>query len=377
MTTEPPPRIPVFEPLLGEAEHAAVADALTRGAISGRIPGDYIGRFEELVSRQCGARHGVTTSTGTSALALAVAALGIAPGDEVLVPALTNIASAFAVVYAGATPVFLDSEPATGNLDPALVAGKITPRTRAIMPVHLYGHPVDMDSVMAVAAEHGLSVIEDNAEAQGALYRGRPTGGIGHVGCLSFFVNKTITTGEGGMLVTSDEQIAQRARHLKNLGYSGPDKFHHEALAFNYPLTNVQAAIGVAQMTRFDEIVQRKRALASRYRQRLAAIPGLHLPTEQPWAQSTYWMTAIVLGDRMPPRELVRARLSAEGIDTRTFFHPMHQQPVFVKMGLGHDRLPVAEHLGQRGLYLPSGVTLTDADLDRVCAALRKAVDRT
>ena len=371
-------RIEVFQPVVGDTESAAVVDALSRGAISGRLEGDYLGEFETLVSHQCGASYGVTTSTGTAALALAVAGLGIGPGDEVLVPAVTNIASAFAVVYAGATPVFLESEPVTGNIDPDLIRRQITPRTRAIMPVHLYGHPVDMDPVMAIAAEHGLSVIEDNAEAQGALYRDRPTGGIGHVGCLSFFVNKTVTTGEGGMVVTSDKALADRIRHIKNLAYSGPNKFHHEVVAYNYPLTNLQAAIGVAQMKRFDEVVQAKRALAARYRERLVSIPGLQLPAEQPWARSSYWMSTIVLGDDLPERDVVRSRLTEDGIGTRTFFHPMHQQPVFLKMGVSStsDRLPVAERLGQRGLYLPSTITLTDADLDRICASVRRAVAR-
>jgi perosamine synthetase len=340
--------IPVYEPYLGSAELDNVIDVMKRGLISGTIRGDYTGEFENLVSKQCGVRHGITTTSGTTALALAVATLDIGEGDEVLVPALTNIASAFAVSYTGAKPVFLDSEPVTWNLDPDMITEKITPRTRAIMAVHLYGHPVDMDPVKKIAEKHGLFVIEDNAESQGAEYRGRKTGGIGHIGCLSFFINKTITTGEGGMVVTDDDKLAERARFLKNLGYSSRDKFIHTELAYNFRLTNLQAAIGVAQMHQIDSIVERKRRIAKMYTERLSSISGLQLPCEQPWAKNIYWMYSIVLPDDMPERDVVRDRLAQDGIETRNFFLPMHKQPVFQKMGivLENETLPVSERLG-------------------------------
>jgi len=352
------------------------ADAIDRGALSGTVPNDYLTRFERLVSDGCGVAHGVATTSGTTALALAVSALEIGPGDEVLVPALTNIATALAVVHAGATPVFVDSEPSTGNMDPAEIGRRITPRTRAVMPVHLFGHPVDMDPVVHIARERGLYVIEDAAQAQGARHRDRPVGGLGDVGCFSFYANKTITTGEGGMLVTRSGAIAERARSLRNLGYSGPDKFVHEVAGFNYRMSNLHAAIGVAQMDRLDAIVARKRAVARAYGTRLAGLPGLQLPVEHPWAFSTSWMYGVVLADGVPDRDVVRGALAAAGIETRAYFHPLHLQPVFQRRGIGDaaGTRPVAERLGRQGLYLPSSPTLSEADIDEVCRALVGAI---
>jgi perosamine synthetase len=369
--------IPVFDPYLGEEELNNVGDCVKRGMISGMIRGDYTGEFEKLASAGCETRYGVTTTSGTTALALAVASLGLGPSDEVLVPAITNIATAFAVVYSGAKPVFLDSENVTWNLDPDRIRERITPRTRAIIPVHIYGHPVDMDPVMKIAQEFGLYVIEDAAEAQGAEYRGRKVGGIGHVGCLSFYINKVITTGEGGMLVTNDEQIAERARFLKNLGYSSRDKFTHTDLAYNFRMTNLQAAVGVAQMHRIEEIIERKRRVAAMYTERLRDIPGLQLPVEQPWVKNVYWMYTIILRDDLPDRQHVRDYLADEGIETRNFFHPLHKQPVFLKMNIVSetDSLPVSEDLGRRGFYLPSSPLLDEPTIDLICEKLRKALN--
>lgn len=368
--------IRVYEPYLGDEETQNAVDALSRGMISGTLGGDYTGEFERLVSESCGVRHGITTTSGTTALALAVASIGIGPGDEVLVPALTNIATAFAVVYTGGKPVFVDSERETWNLDTQTLQDKITSKTRAIMPVHLYGHPVDMDPVMAVAEEHGLHVIEDAAEAQGATYRGKKVGGIGQIGCLSFFINKLITTGEGGMVVTDDDSIAERARHLKNLGYSSRDKFIHTDLAYNFRLTNLQAAIGVAQMAKLDEIIERKRRIAEMYTSRLAGIEGLQLPVEKSWATNVYWMYSVVLNGGLPERDIVRERLEESGIETRAFFQPLHRQPVFLDMGVSSDSdsLPVCEDLGRRGLYLPSGPGLEESAIDEICSRFRVAL---
>jgi len=370
--------IPVYEPYIGPDEIRSAVDCLSRGVISGAVQGDYIGTFERLVAEVCGVRHAVATTSGTTALALAVASLGMSHGDEVLVPSLTNVATAFAAVYSGAVPVFLDSEGLTWNVDPAGIREAVTPRTRAIIPVHLYGHPADMEPIMEIASELGLYVIEDAAEAQGAEYRGKQVGGIGHVGCFSFFINKVITTGEGGMLVTDDDGIAERARSLKNLGYSGRGKFMHNELAYNFRLTNLQAAVGVAQMRRLNEIVERKRRVAALYSDRLRHVEGLRLPVEQPWAKNVYWMYGIVLEEGLPDRDAVRERLEALGVETRPFFHPLHLQPVFQKMGVARAKgaLPVCERLGARGLYLPSSPMLTEAEVDMVCERVKEALRR-
>jgi len=362
----------VYEPWLGEEEVQAVVDCLRRGAISGNLQGDYLAQFEAEVARSCGVRYGVATTSGTTALALAVAVAGLGPGDEALVPALTNIATAFAVCYVGARPVFVDVEPDTWNLDPEDTARKLTPRTRAILPVHLYGHPVEMGPILEMARDRHLWVIEDAAEAHGALYRGRPVGGLGQMGCLSFFANKVITTGEGGMVVTDDPDLAERARFLKNLGYAPGHKFLHTDLAYNFRMTNLQAGIGLAQMRRFEEVLRRKRWVAEQYTRRLRGVQGLRLPVERPHARNIYWMYGVVLEEGMPDRDTVCRRMAEMGVETRPFFHPLHLQPVFRKLGIvdGTERLPVAEFVGARGFYLPSSPLLTEDQIDEVCEKL-------
>jgi perosamine synthetase len=365
----------VAQPAIGDAEIANVTDALRRGALSGTLSGDYLGEFERLVAASCECAHGVAVTSGTTALALAVAVSGIGHGDEVLVPSFTNVATAFAVVYAGARPVFVDADPRTWNVDVDAAERAVSERTRAIMPVHIYGHPVDMDQVMALAERHRLEVIEDVAEAHGAECRGRRTGSFGQAGALSFYANKIVTTGEGGMVVTNDPERAARARRLRNLAYSDRDRFQHEEIGFNYRMTNVQAAIGVAQMSRFDGIVERKRQVAARYAERLAG-SGLRLPVEMPWAKSVFWVYGVVLEEGMPDRDAVRQRLLDDGVETRPFFTPMHRQPVFRSLGLGDGGidLPVSAALGDRGLYLPSGIGLTETEIDLVADRLLAAI---
>ncbi|MBI3306464.1 MAG: DegT/DnrJ/EryC1/StrS family aminotransferase [Candidatus Omnitrophica bacterium] len=366
--------IRVAEPYIGKEEISHVNDCLKRGMISGFISGDYLEEFENLVSKSCGVKYGVATTSGTTALALSVATLGLGPGDEVLVPTLTNIASAFAVVYTGAKPVFVDSEPVTWNLDPEKLHRHINRKTKAIMPVHLYGHPVDMAPVIKIAKKHNLKIIEDAAEAHGAEYHGKKIGSLGHIGCLSFFSNKIVTTGEGGMLVTNDRKIAERARFLKNLGYSNREKFLHTDLAFNYRLTNLQAALGVAQMSRFKKTIEMKRKVAQLYTQRLRQVKGLQLPPELPGSKNVYWMYALVLGKQHPNRQTVREKLIKAGVETRNFFYPMHLQPAFRSMKIVSKsyRLPVAESVAKRGLYLPSSPKLTETQIDRISKTLIK-----
>jgi perosamine synthetase len=364
--------IPVNEPLLGEAEKRNLAECIDSGWLSSEGP--FVKRFEEGFARETGRAHAVAASSGSAALEAAVAALGIGPGDEVILPTFTIVSCASAVVRAGAVPVVADCDPLTWNLDPDAVARKVTPRTRAIMAVHIYGLPVDMDPILSIAARHGLKVIEDAAEAQGQRYRGRPCGSMGDVSAFSFYPNKHVTTGEGGMLLTDDDAIAARCRSLINLCFLPGRRFVHEELGWNMRMSNLQAAVGVAQLERLDATVARKRAMGRRYDALLAGVPGLQLPlSATDYAENVYWVYGVVLDDGVPfDAEEAMRRLAARGIGTRPFFWPMHEQPVFRKMGLfAGERCPVAERIARRGFYLPSGVALTEAQAGQVAEAVQ------
>lgn len=369
----PPRRLPVCEPVLEGNELAYVTDAIRSGWISSS--GDYLKRFEAGFAAAVGARHGIGTTSGTTALHLALAALGIGPGDEVIVPDFTMIASAFAVCYCGAMPVFVDADPRTWNMDVTRIEAKITPRTKAIMAVHIYGHPTDMDPLIALARAHGLKVVEDAAEVHGARYKGRPCGALGDVAAFSFYANKAITTGEGGMVVTADDALAEECRALRNLSFprTGARVYLHDRIGFNYRMSNVQGALGLAQLERMDELVSARRAHAARYTERLRGLP-LDLPVEEPWAVNSYWMYGVVVRDGAPlDREALAAALDADGIETRTFFQPMHVQPALRAYGADcSGAYPVADRLAAGGLYLPSGSGLGEADIDRVCDRLRR-----
>ena len=362
--------IPVCEPLVGERERAYVEEALRSGWIS---QGRFVGDLERYWASYCGGAHGVAVSNGTAALELAVEALRLPPGSEVILPSFTIISCAAAIIRAGCTPVLVDCEPDTWCLDVHQVARKITPRTRAVMPVHIYGHMADMTSVMDLAARHGLFVIEDAAEAHGAERDGRRAGGIGTVNCFSFYSNKIITTGEGGMVVTDDDACADRLRRLRNLCFDENKRFHHSEIGHNFRLTNMQAAMGLAQAERIEESVAKKRRMAARYLDGLKDIPGLQLPVERPHTKNVYWMFGLVLDDGVPfDAAALAKRLKAKGIETRPFFVGMHEQPALRERGLfAGERYPVTEHISRRGLYLPSGLTLTDTEIERVCAAVR------
>jgi perosamine synthetase len=363
--------IPVCEPLLTEEDAALVLDCVRSGWISSA--GRYLEEFENGWAAYCGMRHGVAVSNGTAALEIATRLLDLRPGDEVVMPTFTIISCAQAVLRAGGTPVLVDSDARTWQMDVQQVADKITPRTRAIMVVHIYGHPADMDPLRELAIQHNLIIIEDAAEAHGAEYRGRKCGGLGDISTFSFYANKLITTGEGGMVLTQRDDWAERARALRNLCFQRARRFLHEDLGYNFRLTNMQAALGVSQLRRFTDIVARKRAIAAAYTERLRELPGLDLPVEEPWARSVYWVYGIVLDEStgIDAAELAR-RLYAHGIETRPFFLGVHEQPVFHKLGLFRgERYPVAERLARQGLYLPSGLTLTEAQIDQVCDAVR------
>ena len=362
--------IPVSEPLLGERERALVEEALRSGWIS---QGRFVGEFERRWAEYCGVAHGVAVANGTAALELAVEALALPEGSEVILPSFTIISCATAIIRAGCKPVLVDCEPDTWCLDVAHVAPKITARTRAIMPVHMYGHMAEMGPLMAVAARHGLAVIEDAAEAHGAEQDGRRAGGIGTMGCFSFYSNKIVTTGEGGMIVTDDAAVAARARSLRNLCFDEKKRFQHDEIGHNFRLTNVQAAIGVAQVERIEESLARKRRMAAHYREGLKDIPGLQLPVERKGTRNVYWMFGLVLDETLPfDAAALAARLKTAGVETRPFFMGMHEQPALRARGLFEgERYPVTERISRRGLYLPSGLSLSEGDIERVCAAVR------
>ncbi|MBI3087365.1 MAG: DegT/DnrJ/EryC1/StrS family aminotransferase [Candidatus Omnitrophica bacterium] len=367
--------IPVCEPVLDGREEAYVLECLRTNWISSS--GTYIPAFEKAFSRSCGVREGVACSSGTTAIHLALAALGVGAGDEVIVPDFTLIVAANMVALTGARAVLVDADPATWGIDPARIEEKITPRTKAIMVVHMYGHPCDMDPILAIARRHGLKVIEDGAEAHGADYKGRRVGALGDAACFSFYGNKILTTGEGGMVVTDDAALAERVRLLRNQAFEEP-RFVHRFLGFNYRLTNLQAAIGLAQCEQLDEKIARKRRLAQWYTARLKDEPDLTLPPEAPWAKSVYWMYGIVLQPGFGcSRDALMQALRRHGVDTRAFFHPLHRQPVFMdsrdpRFPDTSGAYPVAERLGRDGLYLPSGLGLTQEQVQRVVAALRQ-----
>jgi perosamine synthetase len=365
-------KIPVFEPVIGEEEIQSVLEALRRGEISGTF-GQALSTFEEKFAGYCGCKYGVAVTSGTTALQLAVAAAGIGQGDEVLLSASTNIATALAIVHNGAIPVPVDSEDVTWNLDLDLLEGLMTPRTKAIMPVHLFGHPVDMDRLMGKANKHDLIVIEDAAQAHGATIRGRKTGSFGHMGCFSFYANKIITTGEGGMVTTNDKKLADRLRLLRNLGFTTP-RFRHEVVGYNFRMTGYQAAMGIAQLRKIEAIIDGKRRMAHMYNSYLGNIPGLRLPVEQEWARNVYWMYALVITPAFGvSRDQLAKALAVEGIDTRTFFCPMNQQPCLQEReGFRLVPCPVADSLWTSGLYLPSTHTLSEKDIRFIAEAIEK-----
>jgi perosamine synthetase len=366
--------IPVCEPLLTGKELEYAGDCLKTNWISSA--GKYIPEFEKRFAEYCGCKYGVTTTNGTTALHLALAALGIGAGDEVIMPAFTMAACAFSIVYTGAKPVLVDAEPDTWNMDVAQLERKITKKTKAIMPVHIYGHPCDMDPIMDVAKKHNLIVVEDAAEAHGAEYKGTRVGSIGQVSCFSFYANKIITTGEGGMVVTNDAQIAEKARRLKDQAFSPQRRFLHTDVGFNYRMTNVQAAIGLAQLESIDRFVEMRRKNAALYSAGLKSIPGITLPQQKQWAKNVYWMYGIVVGERAgTSRDLLMQKLKEKGVDTRTFFIPMHVQPAFLNRGLFKgESYPVATELSENGLYLPSGSGLKPEEIEAVCRAVREIV---
>lgn len=367
--------VPVSEPMLGEAEAEAVARCIAEGWISSEGP--QVVEFEERVAGLVGRDHAVAVSSGTAALDVAVEAAGVGPGDEVIVPTFTIISCVTQVVRAGATPVFIDADPSTWNPDIDQLMARIGPRTRAIVLPHLYGLPADIGPVERVCQERGIALIEDAAEAHGQQWHGRACGSFGLASTLSFYPNKLITTGEGGMLLTDDAAFAERARRLRNLGFQPERRFVHELLGWNYRMTNLQAALGLAQLDRWEANLRRKREIGLRYLELLAGVEGIQLPpAEHDGSNNLFWVVGLVVDERTGlDARAVMSALAARGIGSRPFFYPLHRQPVLNRLGFGvNDALPVAERLGEQGLYLPSGVPLTDAELVRSVEALREVL---
>lgn len=362
---------------------ANVSEAVETGWVSSA--GRFIDEFETSWAAYCGRRWGVAVSNGTTALQLAIAALRPEPGAEIVMPSFTIVSCALAAVYNDCVPVLVDCDPETWCLDVDQVRDKLSDRTFAVMPVHMYGHPADMDPLTELAGERGFHVVEDAAQSHGAEYlAGRSTGapewrrcgGFGSVSSFSFYANKPVTTGEGGMLLTDDEEVADRARSLRNLAFQRERRFVHDELGFNFRLTNVQAALGVGQVGRIEQIVARKRAIGRAYAERLEGLETVQLPVEREWARSIYWMFGLVVSKETgwDATEVAR-RLAERGVETRPFFVGLHEQPALTSRGLfAGESYPVTHRLARRGLYLPSGLGLTDDEIDRVCDAVEEVL---
>lgn len=365
--------IPVNEPVLDGNERAYLNQCIDTGWISSEGP--FVREFEKRFAERVGRAHGVAVCNGSAALDAAAAALGLKQGDEVIMPTFTIISCAAAVSRLGAVPVLVDCDPLTWNMQVSDIEKRVTPRTRAIMVVHIYGLPVDMDPVTEIAARHKLAIIEDAAEMIGQTCRGRPCGSFGDLSTFSFYPNKHITTGEGGMILTDDDDLAEKCRQLRNLGFRPPRRFVHEVLGWNFRMTNLQAAIGLAQLERLDEFVERKHRTFARYSELLQGLKGVQLPVASTdYANNVNWVYGLVLDDGVPfdASEAIR-RLELSSIGCRPFFWPMHEQPVYRRRGLfAGERYPHAERIARRGFYIPSGLALTDDQIVRVADALRK-----
>lgn len=355
--------ISVCEPYLHGNERKYINDCLKTNWISSN--GKYIEQFEQKFAEYCNCKYGVSCTNGTTALHLALSTLGISKGDEVIVPDFTIASCAFAVLYCNATPVFVDCEPYTFNIDANRIEAKITSKTKAIMPVHIYGKPCEMQDIIRIAVDHKLYIVEDCAEAHGAEYIGRRVGSFSDIGCFSFYANKLITTGEGGMLVTNNPGLAEKARSLRNLAHSDT-RFLHNNVGFNYRMTNIQAAMGLAQLEHIDKHIEMRLKHAELYSKLLKGIKDLTVPVEnREYVKSINWMFGILANNR---DGLVKYLLD-NGIQTRNFFVPMHQQPMFKE---DDNEYPLSTHFSKLGMYLPSSTGLKDSEIVYICKMVRK-----
>lgn len=360
-------RITMASPVFHGNEKKYLNECVDTGWISAN--GRFVNDFEKKFAEFCGAKYAISCSNGTVSLHLCLLGLGIGPGDEVIMPALTYIATANCVTYCGAKPVFVDSEPDTFNMDPGKIEEKITGRTKAIMPVHLYGLPCNMDEINRIAQKHNLYVIEDAAEAHGASINGKKVGTFGNVGSFSFFGNKIITCGEGGMVVTDDEALYQKMKLLKGQGVSPNKRYWHTIVGYNYRMTNMQAAIGLAQIEEIDWHLAQRRRLMETYAKFLKPYGNLMTTQAEPEGyHHVYWMNNVILSDEVRlERDEVMRRMEARGIEMRPVFYPMHIMPPYLDTSLS---LPVAEHLSARGISLPTHANLSDEDIREICESL-------
>lgn len=368
--------IPIANPIFAKNTSKYLNECLKTGWVSSKGP--FVERFERKFATYVGTKYAVSCTSGTAALHLSLVALNVGPGDEVITTAFTMISPVFAILYTGATPVLLDVDHMTWNMDVSQIEKKITKKTKAIIVVHIYGHPADMDPIMALAKKYNLFVVEDGAEALGSEYKGRKIGSIGHVSCFSFYANKLITTGEGGMVVTSNKNIAGTLGSLRDMAHSPRKRFIHMQLAFNYRMTNFQAALGLAQLEIVEKLLVKKRRIAYYYTQFLKHQEGLQLPAELSWAKNSYWMYAVLV-KKSPKisKSVLQAALADKHIGTRDFFVPMHQQPALLSLGLfKNDRYPVAEDISKRGMYLPSGPHINRSEIKTVCDIIQHQYER-
>jgi perosamine synthetase len=359
--------IPVNEPLLEGNEKKYLNECIDTGWVSSEGP--FVNFFEESFAKRVDRKFGIAVSSGTAALDIAVEALGLGPGDEVIMPTFTIISCVHQIVRSGATPVVIDSNPVTWNMDVSQIESKITKRTKAIMVVHIYGLPVDMDPILDLAKQYDLKIIEDAAEVIGQTYRGKPCGSFGDISIFSFYPNKLITTGEGGMVLMDDEALVEKCHGLRNLCFQKKQRFVHDHLGWNYRMTNMQAAIGLAQLEQLDKFIKKKREMGKSYTNHLNDVKGIQLPLENTnYAENIYWIYGIVLDEEIPldSRDVMNI-LAEDRIGTRPFFWPMHEQPVFKKMGLfNNEHYPVAERIARRGFYIPSGLALNESEIKKV-----------
>jgi len=367
--------IPVSTPVVAGNEIKYLQECIETNWISSEGP--FVKKLEEQFAERVGKKHGIAVCNGSAALEVAVATLGIGPGDEVILPTFTIISCAAAVIRAGAIPVLVDCDAETWNINVEQIEAKISSRTKAIMIVHIYGLPVDMDPVLEIGQKHGLKIIEDAAEAHGLEYKSKPCGSFGDISTFSFYPNKLVTTGEGGMVLTDSDHLADRCLSLRNLCFQPEKRFVHKELGWNFRMSNVQAAVGVAHLERLDEYVSRKRQIGKRYTELLTKMPGIQLPKPgTSYANNVYWVYGIILGDEIPfDAGHAINQFTRREIGTRPFFWPMHEQPVFRKMGLFKgEKYPVSERIARRGFYLPSGLNLSNAQLKMVVKVMHEVI---
>lgn len=365
-------RLPVTEPYLAGNELKYVSDCITSNWISSQ--GHYLGKFEKIFADYLSIDHAIAVSSGTAALHLALKAIGVGYADEVILPSLTFGACANVVKLCGATPVFVDVSDNSWTMNPLLIEGLITEKTKAIMPVHLYGHPCDMDPIIALAKKYNLFVIEDCAQALGSRYKSHLAGTFGDISCFSFFANKVITTGEGGMCVTRNVEIKEKINMLRDHGMSRDRRYWHDLVGFNYRLTNIQAAIGLAQMEKIDDFLDKRRILTNAYTENLKGVNGITLPPAQSWAENIFWLYSILIDEQIlgiSAAKMIK-RLATEGIDTRPFFQPLHKQPPFFDSSIN---LSVTDRLADQGISLPTGNDVGINDVEMVCHAIRRIIN--